>query len=62
MFHDQVELEDMKFDPVKKIYTYPCPCGDVFYITEEQVKNGEDVAVCETCPLMIRVIYELPDD
>ena len=26
--YEEVEIEDMKYDPVEQIYTYPCPCGD----------------------------------
>jgi diphthamide biosynthesis protein 3 len=26
--YEEVEIEDMKYDPIEKIYTYPCPCGD----------------------------------
>jgi hypothetical protein len=32
--YDEVEIEDMEFDEEKKIYTYPCPCGDKFVISE----------------------------
>jgi diphthamide biosynthesis protein 3 len=30
--YEEVELEDLDFDPVKQLYTYPCPCGDKFRI------------------------------
>lgn len=26
--YEEVEIEDMVFDPEKQSYTYPCPCGD----------------------------------
>jgi diphthamide biosynthesis protein 3 len=26
--YEEVEIEDMKYDEEKQIYTYPCPCGD----------------------------------
>ena len=26
--YDEIEIEDMKFDDVNNVYTYPCPCGD----------------------------------
>jgi diphthamide biosynthesis protein 3 len=30
--YEEVELEDLDFDPIKQLYTYPCPCGDKFRI------------------------------
>ena len=55
MFHDEIEIEDMDFDGVQ--YTYPCPCGDVFILTKEDLEDGEDIARCPSCSLLLRVIY-----
>ncbi|KAH8554034.1 hypothetical protein BGW37DRAFT_241420 [Umbelopsis sp. PMI_123] len=60
-FYDEVEIEDMDFDEDTQIYTYPCPCGDKFEISLDEMKDGEDVARCPSCSLIIRVIYD-PDD
>ena len=49
-----MELED-------GVLYYPCPCGDRFRITVEQLKNGENIAVCPSCSLKIEVIYERED-
>ena len=38
-FHDEVEIEDFEYDEEREIYTYPCPCGDRFEITLQQVRN-----------------------
>jgi len=62
------------FDPATRVYTYPCPCGDKFTITEvpsrvvfsfmvscgaqEELFDGEDVARCPSCSLIVRVIYD----
>ncbi|ETI26465.1 diphthamide biosynthesis protein 3 [Cladophialophora carrionii CBS 160.54] len=60
--YDEIEIEDMTFDPQLQIYHYPCPCGDRFEISIQSLKDGEtDIAVCPSCSLMIRVIYE-PED
>ncbi|KAK9480885.1 hypothetical protein V1514DRAFT_345958 [Lipomyces japonicus] len=59
--YDQVEIEDMVFDPDLQTFTYPCPCGDKFQITIMDLQDGQDVAVCPSCSLMIQVIFE-PDD
>ena len=32
-YYDEVEIEDMVFDSEQKLYIYPCPCGDKFYIS-----------------------------
>ena len=31
--YDEVEIEDMDFDPETQTFYYPCPCGDKFKIT-----------------------------
>jgi diphthamide biosynthesis protein 3 len=60
--YDEIEIEDMTFDPRLQIYHYPCPCGDRFEISLQSLKEGEtDIAVCPSCSLMIRVIYEVED-
>ncbi|KAF7635284.1 DPH-type domain-containing protein [Meloidogyne graminicola] len=59
VFHEEVELEQFEFDEESKTYTYPCPCGDRFEITKEELEAGEDVAVCPSCSLMVRVIYDV---
>ncbi|GAU41231.1 hypothetical protein TSUD_280310 [Trifolium subterraneum] len=28
-------------------YTYPCPCGDLFQITKEDLKLGEEISSME---------------
>lgn len=50
---------DMTYDPTLQIYHYPCPCGDRFEIGIADLQDGEDIAVCPSCSLMIRVIFEV---
>ena len=57
--YDEIEIEDMTFDSTLQIYHYPCPCGDRFEIGIADLRDGEDVAVCPSCSLMIKVIYEV---
>ncbi|KAK7202737.1 hypothetical protein BZA70DRAFT_91865 [Myxozyma melibiosi] len=59
--YDQVEIEDMLYDSDQQLFTYPCPCGDKFQITLVDLLDGENVAVCPSCSLMIQVIFE-PED
>jgi DNA-directed RNA polymerase subunit RPC12/RpoP len=59
--YEEVEIEDMEFDEDELIYTYPCPCGDNFRITLEELLEGEDIAKCPSCTLRIMVIYDIED-
>ncbi|KAI1449666.1 zf-CSL-domain-containing protein [Annulohypoxylon stygium] len=58
--YDEVEIEDMTYDETLQIYHYPCPCGDRFEISLMDLQDeATDIAVCPSCSLMIRVIYDL---
>lgn len=58
--YDEVEIEDMTYDEALQTYFYPCPCGDRFQIALADLQDEEtDIAVCPSCSLMIRVIYEV---
>jgi len=59
IYHDEVEIEDMEYDEETETYYYPCPCGDKFAITKAELENGEDVARCPSCSLIVKVIYDL---
>ncbi|XP_023230624.1 diphthamide biosynthesis protein 3 [Centruroides vittatus] len=61
VFHDEVEIEDFEYDELTETYYYPCPCGDKFEITKEDLANGEEIATCPSCSLIIKVIYNLED-
>ncbi|KNC85795.1 hypothetical protein SARC_02020 [Sphaeroforma arctica JP610] len=65
-FHEEVNIEDMEYDPELKTYFYPCPCGDQFEITLEEVIDGEEAAYCPSCSLVLRVIvddgFDFPED
>ena len=57
-YYDEIEIEDMAWDEDKKVYHYPCPCGDRFEISRLQLASYEDIAMCPSCSLIIRVIYD----
>ena len=59
--YDEIEIEDMTFDPTLQIYHSPCPCGDRFEIGIADLRDGEDIAVCPSCSLMIKVIFDMDD-
>ena len=56
--YEEVEIEDMEYNPETQIYTYPCPCGDKFQISLEDLHDGEDIGTCPSCTLRIKVIFE----
>ncbi|KAG7471651.1 hypothetical protein JOB18_003096 [Solea senegalensis] len=58
VFHDEIEIEDFEYDEDTETYYFPCPCGDRFAITKEDLQSGEDVASCPSCSLIVRVIYD----
>ncbi|QDS73558.1 Diphthamide biosynthesis protein 3 [Venturia effusa] len=60
-YYDEIEIEDMTFDPTLQIYHYPCPCGDRFEISIGDMRDGEDVGICPSCSLMIRVVFDVDD-
>lgn len=57
-YYDEIEIEDMSWDDKKCVYHCPCQCGDCFEISRKRLANYEDVAICSSCSLIIRVIYD----
>jgi diphthamide biosynthesis protein 3 len=57
VYYDEVEIEDFEYDEDEKMYYYPCPCGDEFQISLDQLIAGEVEVTCPSCSLMIKVIY-----
>lgn len=59
--YEEVEIEDLDYDSEKLEYSYPCPCGDRFTISLEDLWDGEDIALCPSCTLRIMIVYEEED-
>ncbi|GLV36257.1 Diphthamide biosynthesis 3 [Carabus blaptoides fortunei] len=59
VFHDEIEIEDFEYDEEEETYYYPCPCGDRFQITKDELLAGEEVATCPSCSLIVKIIYDL---
>ncbi|KAH7102709.1 zf-CSL-domain-containing protein [Auriculariales sp. MPI-PUGE-AT-0066] len=57
-YYDEIEIEDMTWDAKAGVYHYPCPCGDRFEISKRQLAECEDVAICPSCSLVIRIVYD----
>ncbi|WWD03138.1 hypothetical protein V865_001185 [Kwoniella europaea PYCC6329] len=60
-YYDELEIEDFAWDPVARLFHYPCPCGDRFEISKAQLRDGEEIAICPSCSLIVRVIYDYLD-
>ena len=58
-FYDEIEIEDMTYHESTTLYTYPCPCGDQFEISLDDLRDGEEVAVCPSCSLQIKVVFDM---
>lgn len=61
VFFDEIELEEMEYDNQKKVFYYPCPCGDKFVIELDEMFLGENKATCPSCSLILRVSYDKKD-
>jgi len=60
-YYDEVTIEEMEYCQEKQIFYYPCPCGDKFQLTMDEIFAGNDIAKCPSCSLMLKVIYD-PED
>ena len=72
--YDEVEIEDMDFNDEDMSFYFACPCGDQFRISlvnfrdilliifqKEMVEKGNDIAICPSCSLTLRIIYDKED-
>jgi diphthamide biosynthesis protein 3 len=53
-FYDEIEIEDMEYNKDNQTFYYACPCGDKFEITREELVNGDEIAHCPSCSLILR--------
>lgn len=60
-YYDEVELEDLDFEEDEQMFYYPCPCGDRFEISLEELLDGDDIARCPSCTLILKVKYSEED-
>ncbi|KAK4689981.1 diphthamide biosynthesis protein 3, partial [Tremellales sp. Uapishka_1] len=60
-YYDELEIEDFTWDPAANVFHYPCPCGDRFEISKAQLRDGEEIAICPSCSLIVRVVYDYLD-
>lgn len=55
-YYDQVDIADFAYNEDLKLFTYPCPCGDLFEISLADLENGETIARCNSCSLLLYVV------
>jgi diphthamide biosynthesis protein 3 len=55
-YYDEIEIEDMEYNEDEETYYFPCPCGDKFQITNQELMNGDEIAHCPSCSLIIRYL------
>lgn len=56
--YEEVPFTDMELDESTQTYTYACPCGDRFTISLDELREGEEIAPCNDCSLVIRVLID----
>ncbi len=54
-YYDEIPLHKMELARGKLLY--PCPCGDTFELSIDDLLAGSEKAECPTCSLAIRVLY-----
>lgn len=60
-FYDQIDIVDFTYSRELELFTYPCPCGDVFTISLDDLRTGETIARCNSCSLLVQVVYSEGD-
>ncbi|CAM9730989.1 unnamed protein product, partial [Chrysoparadoxa australica] len=59
---ERVQLSSMSRDEVdgeeELLYTYPCRCGELYEVSDEELREGFDVVSCGGCSLHIQVAME----
>jgi len=56
-YYEEVDLDDFDFNKETRTFYYDCPCGDKFQISLEELEDGEEVATCPSCSLIVKVVY-----
>ena len=56
--YDELDVDDLEWDAPSASFSSPCPCGDQFRITLAELLEGEDIARCASCSLVLRVVAD----
>ena len=60
-FYDEIDILEFIYHKETQQFTYPCPCGDLFIISLQDLRNGETVARCPSCSLIVFAVYSDKD-
>ncbi|KAH8556484.1 DNAJ heat shock N-terminal domain-containing protein [Umbelopsis sp. PMI_123] len=62
VINGDVDLDEMDYDEETGTFSLPCRCSGSYTIREQDMENGVDVASCDNCSLIIRVLYDVVED
>ena len=54
--YDVVAFDELEYDEAEQLYTFECPCGDLFEISQAELDAGERIARCPSCSLRLKVV------
>lgn len=57
-YYEEIKLSEFAYNEITNEFSYPCPCGDVFVITEDELRAEEQIARCQSCSLIVLVLYD----
>lgn len=58
VFYDHIDLDDFEYEPEISTFFYPCPCGDRFQISAEEIIIGGYIARCPSCSLTVKIVLD----
>lgn len=62
VINGDVDLDEMDYDEITGTFSLPCRCSGSYSIREQDMENGVDIASCDNCSLIIRVLYDVVED
>ena len=54
----QIPLTEFDYDENEEIYSFSCRCGDCCKIEYEDLLDGVQILSCNSCSLLLKVIYD----
>jgi diphthamide biosynthesis protein 4 len=62
LIYEEVDLDDMLYSVTHSQFSYPCRCGDQYYLSEEELEKGYDIIGCSSCSLAISIKYHKEEE
>ena len=54
----EIPLTEFDYDENEEIYSFSCRCGDCYEIEYEDLLDGVQILSCNSCSLLLKVIYD----